>query len=49
MWYLVIVSNRFCAMSFGVKLRDFFFFPELHKCFYFILYNDCLLDLNKSL
>lgn len=47
MWCLVIVSKPFCAMSFGVKIHDFF--SELHKCFYFILYNDCLLDLNKSL
>lgn len=42
MWCLVIVSKLFCAMSFGVKKNRDFSFSELHKCFYFILYNDCL-------
>lgn len=36
MWCLVIVSKLFYAMSFAVKIHDFFFFPELHEYFYFM-------------
>lgn len=46
MWHFVIVSKLFCAMSFVVKIHDF---SPLNCTNAFILYNDCLLDLKKSL